>query len=136
VGTLLDSYAVVALLAEEEAAETVALIVQTREAAITAANLAECVDVLERREPQHAQVARAALESLLAGGLTVVALTEAHAFRAGSLRARHFTRRNRPLSLADCFLLAAATPEDRLATNDELVLEVAAAEGIATLALP
>jgi len=60
----------------------------------------------------------------------------ATAFKAARLRIEHYRRRERPLSLADCFLLAAASPEDRVATADPSVSEVARAEGIELLALP
>lgn len=68
--------------------------------------------------------------------LEVVPFTQTHAWRAAELRARHYHRRDSAVSLADCCLVAVATPADRIATADPAVLRMAEAEGIATVELP
>lgn len=68
--------------------------------------------------------------------LAVIPLTEAHAWRAADLRARHYQRGGSAVSLADCCLVAVATAADRVATADLGVLRMAQAEGIGTVELP
>ena len=76
------------------------------------------------------------LEPLLEGTLASVPLELVHARRAAPIRARHYHRASRPISLADAILVASAGPGDRIATADPDVLAVAEAEGTATIALP
>jgi predicted nucleic acid-binding protein len=133
---VLDAYALVALLAEEPAAAEVEALIRERPTAIPAVNLAESLDVSERGLGAPRGRVRGAVEPLLAGELGVLDCTVRDAWRAASLRAQYYDRRERPLSLADCFLLAAAGDEDEVATADPAVAEVARAEGIGLVALP
>ncbi len=55
--------------------------------------------------------------------------------RAGEIRAEHYARVRAPLSLADCFLLASAEGEDKIATADRAVIRVAEQLGIGTIPL-
>jgi len=133
---LLDAYALVALLADEPAAAEVETLLRTGESAVTVVNLAEAVDVTRRVHGAPAEIVKSAIEGLLGEALTVVRQGEHHAWRAADVRARHYDRKLRPLSLADCLLIAAAGAADRIATADEPLAQAARGEGIEVLALP
>lgn len=132
-GTLLDAYALVALLEDEPAAPDVERLVGSGDSAIPAINLAEAGQRVLRHAAIEADELRNVVGSL---PIAVIPLTEAHAWRAAELRARHYRRRDSAVSLADCCLVAAATPADRIATADPVVLRMAAAEGVETVELP
>lgn len=127
-GTLLDAYALIALLREERAAAHVELILRRGDASITSLNLAESLDLLERIDGIGEATLRPLIEPL---ALPVVPVTEALAWRAAALRATHYRRRQSEVSLADCCLVGAATTADRIATADRAVLEMARREGVA-----
>jgi hypothetical protein len=55
--------------------------------------------------------------------------------RARSLRARHYHRTKRPVSLADCSLIACAGTGDSIATLDAVLIEMARDEDIAVVDL-
>jgi uncharacterized protein with PIN domain len=133
---ILDAYALIALLADEPAAAEVEALIRDRQAAISAVNLAESLGVSERALGAPGDHVRAVVEPLLAGELEVLGCTAREAWRAASLRSRYYDRRERPLSLADCFLLAAAGDGDEITTADPAVAAVAHAEGIDLVALP
>lgn len=103
---------------------------------MTSVNLAEAVDVAGRVYGLPHEDVRLFLEPLFADALTLAPLRAKHAWRAADLRGRYYRRRERPISLADCFLLAAASAEDGVATADPAVAEVAQAEGIDLVPLP
>ena len=134
--TLLDAFALVALLLDEQAAEDVEGLLRDDECAVPAINLAEAIDVLIRVHGVPAADVRVGLDPLLGGTVHVVAQGEADAWRAAELRSTHYHRRLAPLSIADCLLLAAARPGDRVATADPPLAHVARAEGIAVAPLP
>jgi hypothetical protein len=75
------------------------------------------------------------LEPLLDATLSSVSLDLDRARRAATIRARHYHRAARPISLADAILIASAAPGDRIATADPDVLAVAEAEAITTIRL-
>ena len=132
-GTLLDAYALIAFLEDEPAAAEVAGLIGSGNSAIPAVNLAEA----GQRMLRNADVTADELQQLVGSmPLGVVPFTEVHAWRAASLRARHYRRRRTEISLADACLLAVATPVDRVATADPAVLQVAEAEGIVVVELP
>ena len=133
---LLDAYALVAFLADEPAAEEVDQLLRGGQTAITVANLAEAIDVTQRVHRAAADQVRDAVEPLLGDALGVISLSEETAWAAADIRIRHYHRTARPLSLADCFLIAAAGDDDSVATADGPVAEAARAEGIAVHALP
>lgn len=135
-GTLLDAYPLIALLADEPPASEVALVLGQGDISITSVNLGEALDVLERVHGVPERVLRGAIETLAAAGLAVVPVLDAEAWRAAALRARHYRRRVSEISLADCFLLAVARPGDRVATSDRPLARAARAEGIDVIALP
>lgn len=132
-GTLLDAFALVALLEDEPAASQVERIISSGEAAIPSVNLAEAA----QRVLRHADLQAPELREIVGAlPIAVIPLQHAHAWRAAELRARHYRRRESEVSLADCCLVAVSTPADRIATADPAVLRMAAAEGIATVELP
>jgi PIN domain nuclease of toxin-antitoxin system len=134
--TLLDAYALVALLADEPAAEEVESVLRAGGAGVTVVNLAEAVDVTARVHRIPVDEVRAALAPLLGDALTVVGHDTEAAWRAAELRRRYYDRRAGALSLADCLLLAAVDNDDVVATADPVVVRVARSEGLGVLALP
>ena len=134
---VLDAYALVGLLAAEPAARQVASLLETRECAVSAVNLAEAADVLARTKGIDVRQTRAVIGPLTDGVLAVVHVDDARGWRAAELRARHYARRESEVSLADCVLLACAVPgRDAVATGDPSVLRIAALEGIDVVSLP
>jgi predicted nucleic acid-binding protein len=134
--TLLDAYALVAFLVGGPASAEVRRILREGDAGLAAANLAEALDVAARRFELPIGDAFGVLEPLLDGPLAVRPLDVPIARRAAELRARHYHRSTRPISLADAVLVASAQSGDRIATADPDVLAVAEVEGIATNPLP
>lgn len=104
---------------------------------MTGANIAEVFDVSVRRHGLPLARVGDVVEPLFEGPLTPIAVDPALARRAAEIRTEHYHRKHRPLSLADCILLAAASgPENKIATSDSDVLAVAAKLGIETIELP
>ena len=132
---LLDAFALIALLADEPAADEVEALLRRGEAAITAVNLAEALDVLQRVQGIPRERLQALTTPLVAEQLDLVALDERIARDAADIRARHYHRTRAPLSLADCIMLAATGESDALATADGPLIRVAEAEGIPVTAL-
>lgn len=136
---VLDAYALIAfLLREPRAGHEARELIERGDAAISSVNLVEVVDVCSRQRGVTVEKVRAPLEPLIVHGrLIVLAPDAAVAWRAGTIRARHYRRRTSELSLADCFLLASAIPgKDAIATADPPVAEVARALSIELHALP
>ena len=133
---ILDAYAVLALLRDEPAApQAQALVESAEETTLTLLGIAEVLDKLVRRSGADEEQARLDLRQLRLDDPP--ALDPQLAARAGLLRARHYNRRTRALSLADC--VAAETARRlgaSLATADPALLETCEAEGIAVIALP
>jgi uncharacterized protein with PIN domain len=134
--TLLDAYALVAFVAEEPAAEEVEELLRVGRCGLTTINLAEAVDVVRRVHGLREEDLRELAEPLLDDAIAVIRPSQEQAWRSAGLRVRYYDRRRSPLSMADCFLLAAAGSDDEVATADPLVAEVARAERIAVKALP
>jgi PIN domain nuclease of toxin-antitoxin system len=134
--TLLDANALIAVVCGEPAMERVLAILRQGSAAMTTANIAEVYDKSSRRVGlSHARVAEV-IEPLFEGPLTPIPVDVDLARRAGEVRSTHYHRKRRPISLADCVLLAAPGPGDEVATSDADVLAVAAELGIETIELP
>ena len=133
--TLLDANALVAFLIGGPAAPQVRGLLREGRTSVATANLAEALDVSARRYGLPIGRAMEVLEPLLDGTLGTVPLDLARARQAADIRARHYHRTSRPISLADAILVASASPADRIATADPDVLAVAKAEAIETLAL-
>jgi predicted nucleic acid-binding protein len=132
---LLDAFALVALLADEPAADQVDDLLRSPDVGIPATNLMEVVDHLLRRRGVEEAIIREAVDGLVGAGLVVLHTTCETPWNAARLRARHDDRAHSPLSLADCVLLATAGPSDSIATADGLVIAAARAEGIEVRAL-
>ena len=134
--TLLDAYALIAFLVGGPAAGQVRALLREGDAAVTGANLIEVLDVSQRMYGLAVERAMAVLEPLFDTSLILLGLDVQVAQRAAQLRARHYHRAARPISLADAVLLASAKPADRIATADPDVLAVAAHEDLRTITLP
>lgn len=127
---LLDAFALIALLTDEPAAETVEVLLRRGDAAMTVVNLAEALDVLRRIEKIPADRLEALTAPLLSKYVELRPIDEPIARRAADIRARRYHRSRAPLSLADCILLAAVERSDALATADEPLLRAARSEGV------
>lgn len=137
--TVLDAQAVVALLLGEPAARRVADLIrdESSPAVISALNVAELFDVLVRVHGRAPVDVGEKLDWLIAGGLAIVPMDEPLARSAGLIRAEHYDRLRRPLSLADCVALATAVERnDALATADRPLSEAAARRGVDIITLP
>ena len=137
--TVLDAQALVAFLTGEPAAVEVAARLRDPgdHAVISAVNVAETLDVLVRIKGRTPEEVEERLDWLTAAGLVVVPLDDAIARRGGRLRAKHYGRAQRPVSMADCMALATALARgDRLATSDAHLATTAPSEGCALVPLP
>ena len=132
-GIVLDAFGLVAFLDDEPAASDVERLLAVGDVAMSTVNLAEAAQRKLRLSSVTLSELREVVSSL---PLAVIPYVEAHAWRAAELRARHYDRRLSAVSLADCCLVAVATPADRVATADPAVLRMAAAEGVGTIELP
>jgi hypothetical protein len=99
-------------------------------------NVAETVDISLRVLGGDVGDVRDVLSPLFLEDLALFEPDEGDAWRAAELRARYYDRAQRPLSLADCFLLAQASDGKAIATADPAVAEVARSEKIDLIALP
>jgi PIN domain nuclease of toxin-antitoxin system len=134
---LLDAAALIAFLRDEPARSQVEAMLRDGGAAISAVNLAEVADQLSRRRGLSPVRVQGVLSGLVEGNVDVLAFTEAHAFEAGALRARHYHRRDAPLSLGDCALLASALAVGAtVVTSDRALLRVAHSEALEIVVLP
>jgi predicted nucleic acid-binding protein len=133
---LLDAYALVAVASAEPAAPEIEQLLRTETCTMSTVNIAEAVDVLMRIHAIPREEVRALLEPVVGSEVAPVAPGTEDAWQAAELRARYYRRRECPLSLADCFLLAAARESDAIATADPGVVDVARAEGLGVIALP
>jgi PIN domain nuclease of toxin-antitoxin system len=134
--TLLDAYALIAFLVGGPATPQVRAILREGDAAVATANLVEVLDVSQRVHGLPISSAVEVLEPLLEDSLTAVSLDFTVARRAAEIRAGHYHRSSRPISLADAVLIGSAKPGDRIATADPDVLAVAKAEKFESIALP
>ena len=133
---VLDAYAVLALLKDEPAAGDVRLLLDHDEGAVlTALGVAEVIDNLIRIS--GADEDEAVLDVAQLGLGSPPPVDAAVALSAGRLRARHYDRKIRAVSLADC--VAAETARSAgspLATADPHLLDMCRAEDVALIALP
>jgi len=134
--TLLDAYALIAFLAGGPAAPQVRALLREGDAAVATANLVEVLDVSQRVHGLPISRTVEILEPLLEGPVAAVALDVSTSRRAAEIRARHYHRSSRPISLADAVLIASAHAGDRIATADPDVLAVAKVEKLGTIELP
>jgi PIN domain nuclease of toxin-antitoxin system len=133
--TVLDAFAVVALFKGEAAAAPVRRLIHAGGCALTTIGVAEVVDHLARvigvaEEDAVLDVAQLGLQD-------PIGLGEASAIQAALLRARHYHRRTRAVSLADCVAAhAARLTASALATSDPHLLGLCRDERIAVIVLP
>jgi len=132
---VLDACALESYFADEPAAEQVGAILQNGEQiVISAINLTETLDRLIRLRGAGREALAADLLEL---GLTVSDVDIAVAFDAAELRATHYRRSSRAVSIADCCAAAIALDRDAvLATSDPALLAMVHDEGGRWLALP
>jgi len=135
VRTLLDANALVAVILEEPGMKQVLGLLREGNAAMTGPNVAEVYDISVRREGLPASGVVEVVEPLFESAIEVLAVDAGLARRAAEIRSEHYHRAKRALSLADVILLAAAGPEDRIATSDSAVLAVATVLGIEIIRL-
>jgi PIN domain nuclease of toxin-antitoxin system len=135
VRTVLDAYALIAFLLDEPAAGEVERILRDGDAAVTSVNFAEVLDRLIRGQNMPREAVQSTLASVLEARVERIDVDFRLASAAALLRATHYHRTQRPLSLADCLCLAAARRGDQVATADGPMLETAEIEGIATVSL-
>jgi ribonuclease VapC len=134
---LLDAFALIALLRDEPAADEVEKILRRGEAAMSAVNLAEALDVLQRVDSVDRARLEALTRPLVSESLQLLVVDERTARDGADLRARRYHRTRAPLSLADCLLLAAARGADAVvATADRPLAGAARAEGLEVASLP
>jgi predicted nucleic acid-binding protein len=133
---VLDAGPVVSILVKDAAGPIVATELDGRECEVSVVNVGEVLDVLIRVHRVSRRAAAEAVRRYLGEGARPVPATLDIAERAALVRARHYHRRDRDVSLADCFAIATALPDSELATSDAAVVRVAQAEGLRVLALP
>lgn len=135
--TLLDAYALIALLAGERAAPQVRELIRAGDCALTSVQLAETEDVLVRVVGHHREAVQRAIDPLLVSEVELVDIGAPEARVGAELRGRHYHKRTSELSLADCLLLGAATIRGaRLATSDPPLVVAARHEGVPVVSLP
>lgn len=130
--TVLDSQATIALLRDEPAAPEVESILRGRDgvACTSALSVGEAIDVLVRVSGVRVAQASGLFDWLVAGGLEIVPVDDGIGRLAGILRSRHWQRARRPVSLADCVVLATGmTVREPIATADAALIAAARAEG-------
>lgn len=133
--TVLDAFAVIALLRGEPAAQEVQRLLDAGDATLTAVGLAEVVDHLVRVVGVTDE--DAALDLAQLGLANPTSLDGELSLRAGLLRARHYRRRDRAVSLADCIAAEEArATSTALATADPHLLDLCVDEGIPVSPLP
>ena len=133
---LLDAFALIALLADEPAADDVEMLLRSGETAITAVNLAEALDVLQRVQGISSERLQELTMPLVGKQIRLLPIDERIARDAAGIRARRYHRTRSPLSLADCILLAATGASDALATADAPLIGAAEAENLRVRRLP
>jgi predicted nucleic acid-binding protein len=135
--TLVDAAGLISFFAGEPAAEQVAELLENSDCAITAVNLAETIDKLERVRRYLPSDLLDAVDLLVDSGLSVLSVGHEDGREAGELRANFYNARTCPLSLADCIALAAAVRhEAKLATSDSAMANVARRLSVQVVALP
>jgi PIN domain nuclease of toxin-antitoxin system len=134
--SVLDAYAVIAYLRGETCADEVAALLR-EPTVLTAVNAAEVVDQLVRVFGRDPDDVHSDLVLLGSAGMTLQPVSGELGLEAGRLRARHYHRQRRAVSLADCVAAAAALAEPRpLATSDPALAAVVRDEGGRVHALP
>jgi len=137
--TVLDTQAIVAGLVAEPAMADVARILHDHESIsmVSSISVAEAMDVLVRVRHQRVDDCDTQFRLLYSGGLEVIPVDAEIGRLAGLLRARHWHRDRRPVSLADCVVLATGMLQgEPVATADAALIGAARAEGHPVIVLP
>jgi PIN domain nuclease of toxin-antitoxin system len=137
--TVLDSQAIIAGLRGEPAMDQVAGLLRGGDGIpmVSPLTLGEIVDVLVRTSGVRVDTVDARVRLLLAGGLEVVPVDAEVGRLAGLLRARHWDRDRRAVSLADCVVLATGmVHREPVATADAALIAAARSEGHPVIPLP
>ena len=133
---VLDAYALVAFLADEPARDEVEALLRDA-CVVTTVNLSESLDVVGRVYGIGEEELQRLVDPLLDAALSVELPPLEDAWAAASFRRRYYDRSTCELSLADCFLLAAASRLGAsVATTDPAVASAAREESLALIALP
>lgn len=133
--TILDAYAVLALLKGEPAATKVQELIATGDASLTPTGISEVLDHLVRVVGVSEEDAVLDLAQL--GLADAPAIDSDLGLVAGLLRGRNYHREGRAVSLADCVAAAIASATSRpLATADPHLLDLCVDEGVPTTPLP
>lgn len=133
---LLDASAMLSLLLGEPGEDDVAALIQGGGCATAAPCLSEAVDHLIRRTGVRREEVVDRLEPLINASLGIFPTENRIAWEAGEIRAEHYARKRRSISLADCTILAVTGPDDKLATSDGALVKVAGKLGISVIPLP
>jgi PIN domain nuclease of toxin-antitoxin system len=134
--SVLDAYAVIAYLRGETCADEVAALLR-KPTVLTSVNAAEVVDQLVRVFGRDPDDVHAGLALLASAGMTMQPVSADLGLEAGRLRARHYHRERRAVSLADCVAaVAALAGHQPLATSDPALAAVVRDEGGRVHALP
>jgi len=135
-GCLLDAAALFAFAVNEPAADEVQVLLSDSPAMSTV-NAAELVDVTVRRGHGTPGDVAASLRAFTDAGLRLVPCTIEIAIGSGRLRSSHYHRSRSAISIADSVALATALSLGvPLATTDQALCTVAAAEGCEVIPLP
>ena len=133
---VVDTGPIVSVLLGEPAAAEVSSALEGRDCGVSVVNVAEVLDVLIRVHRAPVDDVSEALGRFLADVARPIPATRMLSQHAALIRARHYHRRDRDVSLADCFAIAAALPDADIATSDTAIAHVAKAEGIEVIPLP
>jgi len=134
--TVLDASAVLSFMLGQPAAQHVEDLLRGP-TCLSAVNSAEVVNILVRRFGKDPDDVEADLTLLATTGMEIASVDADLAVRAGRLRARHYDRRNRKVSLADCVAAALALQREfPLATSDPTLAAMVRAEGGTVQPLP
>lgn len=132
---VLDASAIIAIVNGEPGASAAANAAAV-DVLVTAINLGEAQDRLVRSLRDRDRVV-AALDALVSGGLRVVSCDRELASEAADLRSSHYHRRDCPISLADCFAIAAAARlGSTLVSSDADQVRIATRAGVAVHPIP
>ena len=135
--TVIDAAGLISFFTDEPAAAQVEELLKQPGAAMTALNLAEVLDTLERVRRYLPDELLDAVEQLVSAGLAVLSVEHEDGRDAGQLRASYYHSRTCPVSMADCVLLACVSNRGaQLATSDAALVQVAHRLALEVVPLP
>jgi len=136
--SVLDANAIIAFLMNEPAADQVEELMRSSTTLLASVTVAEVYDQGVRTKGFPSDELDAIFETLARDRrFEIMNLDGNLARRAGSLRATHYDRATRPVSMADCVVAATAERwEYGLATSDTSLIAMAREIGLEVIALP